>query len=173
MSKNWIIAILCIVCSGVLFLWGYSFYHQSHFDPPEPIYVHDTITLTNTIKDTVIIEKVKYKTKHDTVVTRDIVIADSSYQIKDTISFDIEHKEAKFNISKDSLNIEGNILYHGYSAGIDTIMLNYDFKYTPPVQKQRKFHISLQAGYYTGYNFVNGGIYSGLGAGIGISYDLW
>lgn len=177
MQNNWKNILIIILVLVSCFLAGYIIYQVKNPVSPEEtkITLHDTITLTNTVHDTLIVEKVRYKTKYDTVFTRNINIDDSVYQVTDTLSFDVEHKEASFSITDDSLTIKTLVFYQGINTKIDSVQTVYDFNYTvkQPVQKQRRFNISLTAGYYTGYNLIDNKIYSGPGAGISIGIRLY
>lgn len=149
---------------------GYEIYQYTHKRPPETIEIHlkDTITITKT--DTCWREYIRYKTKTDTLIfyEHDSII--------DTINIEIpiEHKQYDFNTQKDSLKINGTILYHGYKAEIDTINIGYNFDYTQELPKQRKWGLCWTVGIYGGYGigFNKGQYYFspeiGIGAAIGI-----
>lgn len=86
-------------------------------DAPEPIKIHDTLIIR---KDS-IVEKLKYKTKWDTII---------DVQYKDTILYDtiylpIEHKVDSFTIKKDSLTITEKIHHSGFKSVVDSVELDY------------------------------------------------
>lgn len=160
---NWIVGILFLV---LLILCGYGFYYIKHLDAPEVIEMHDTITIR---KDS-IIEKIKFKTKFDTIIEthyKDTVLYD-------TIEIPIEHKVDSFTIIKDSLTISEKIHHSGFHSIIDSVELNYDWKYTFQPKKQKKVGLAWYIGPYVGYgiNFNNGQYYFspeiGIGGGIGL-----
>lgn len=138
---------------------------------PEPIIIRDTITTTE------FVDKIKYVNHYDTafITSFDTIYNNDTLTFTDTLKVEIpiEHKESSFEIKKDSFEATGTIHYHGFRACVDSVDIDYKFTYVPQVEKKRKWHISLSAGYYTGYNLVDRQIYSGPGAGISISYDLW
>lgn len=131
----------------------------------------DTITV---IHDS-IIEKVKWKTYHDTIFTT--VFVDTNTQdtmIKqDTLHIPIEYKQATFKTSKDSMDLEADIQYHGYQAEIDTVQFRYNFHYTQeiPKPKQKKFGwcVTIGPSFNFGFNYDMVGNRVGAGPGVGVS----
>lgn len=107
MNKNYIIGILAIVALFLLLCIIYQ--KKSETAPDAVLHITDTVVVHNT--DTLYKEKIKYVTKYDTIVTRDVVINDSIHQITDTLEIPIEHKQAQFSITKDSLTINTNVYY--------------------------------------------------------------
>lgn len=137
----------------------------------EPIIIHDTVKVTE------FVDKIKYVEHYDTafVTNFDTIYNNDTLKFSDTIKLEIpiEYKESTFAIKKDSFEANGTVHYHGFKAAVDSVDIDYKFTYVPPIEKKHKWHISLNAGYYTGYNLIDRKLYSGPGAGIGISYDLW
>lgn len=137
--------------------------------PKEPIIidVHDTLLITK--HDTCWKDTVIYRTKWDTLL---VIEKDS---IKDTIKLElpIEHKQASFKTSKDSIDIEAKIQYHGFQAEIDTVQIGYNFHWTEEVKKKKKIQLTWSIGPTVGYGFgLNGNTivgtpYLGIGATIG------
>lgn len=168
---------IIILILGLLFAIGYIIYQTKNPGSTEgtKIAFTDTITLYNSVHDTVIIEKIKYITHYDTIVVRDITVNDSVHQvISDTIHIPIEHKTAEFNIDKDSLKLHQTIYYQGFKAQIDSITTDYSFNYTIKPQKQKKFGLVWCVGPYVGYGYqFNSGKYTnGLEVGIGASIGI-
>lgn len=169
--KKTIIIVLIIIALASLFFNGWQFYQRNHLSPTEPILVtlHDTLVIDSTrvVEHT----KLQYITK-DSIqyVYKTDSVVDSIY-----IPIDIEHKTYRDTITNESTTYDIHIDYSGYNSNIDRLEIKTQWQkeVTIPQKKPRKFHISLQAGYYTGYNLVDKRLYSGPGAGIGISYDLW
>lgn len=160
---NWIVGILLLVS---LIFNGIGFYYYTHPDSPEVIYLTDTVTIT---QDS-IITKIKWKTKFDTII--DIQFKDSI--IHDSIQIPIEHKVSEFSLTKDSLQINEKIHHSGFHTTIDSVELDYNWKYTVEPKKQKKIGLVWNIGPYIGYgiNFNNGQYYFspevGVGASIGI-----
>jgi hypothetical protein len=100
-------------------------------DAPEPIKIHDTMIIR---KDS-IVEKLKYKTKWDTII--DVQYKDTI--IYDTIEIPIEHKVSEFKIEKDSLKITEKIHHSGWHTNIDSVELDYSFNYELMKPKPKKF----------------------------------
>lgn len=166
--KNIILIILILVSS---FLIGYIIIQKNNLEPPEVKYeLHrDTVYVTDTI--------IKQKTKIQYITKDSIQYIYKTDSIVDTIKIDIpiEHKIYRDTITNDSNTYDISIRYSGYNSSIDelNIQSTYNNKIVIQKKKQRRFHISLQAGYYTGYNLIDKQIYSGPGGGIGFSYDIW
>ena len=97
---NWVIGILLLVA---LILNGLQFYCLSKKSVPECVYLTDTMI----IKKDSIIEKVKWKTKFDTII--DLQYKDTI--IHDTIQIPIEHKVSEFNLKKDSFEFRQFYLF--------------------------------------------------------------
>lgn len=160
---NIIIGILLLVS---LIFNGIGFYYLSHPDSPEVIYLTDTVT----IKQDSIITKIKWKTKFDTII--DLQLKDTI--IHDTVRLPIEHKVDSFTLHKDSITITEKIHHSGFHSVIDSINIDYKWKYTVQPKKQKKIGLVWNVGPYLGYgiNFNNGTYYFspevGIGASIGI-----
>lgn len=169
--KDSIITILVIIAIVSLFFNGWQFYQRTQVPPTEPILVtlHDTLVIDSTrvVEHT----KLQYITK-DSIqyVYKTDSVVDSIY-----IPIDIEHKIYKDTLENDSASYDISILYSGFHSSIDEINIksirSTEVSFQCP--KPRKFHIALSAGYYTGYNLIDRKIYSGPGAGISFTYDLW
>lgn len=168
--KNYIIVILSLI---ILLLLGFIFYQNKCVPPSVDILrITDTVVVHNT--DTLYKEKIKFVTKYDTIISYDVTINDSIHQITDTLEIPIEHKQAQFSITKDSLTINTNVFYQGFRAQIDSIETSYDFNYTIQPPKQKKIGLVWCVGPYVGYGFqfnkgqYTNGIEVGIGASIGI-----
>jgi len=48
----------------------------------------------------------------------------------DTLQIPIDYKQASFKTSKDSIDLEAKIQYHGYKAEIDSVEFAYQLHYT-------------------------------------------
>lgn len=168
-TKEKILHIINVVLIVAVVILSVFLYKSCSAEPPAPVVITDTCVVTE------FVDKIKYVTHYDTIVTYKFVpdSLNDTIEVKDTIHIPIEYKQSEFEIKKDSFEGKGIIHYHGFKSDIDSVNFDYSFTYTPPVEKKRKWHISLQAGYYTGYNLIDRKIFSGPGAGIGISYDLW
>lgn len=95
----------------------------------------------------------------------------------DTISLDVDHKQAMFSVHNDTIDINTTVLYHGIMTGIDSVSVGYNlhYNYIPPPVKQRKvglvWCVGIGGGY--GYQFSNNtysrgaevGIYATIGLG--------
>lgn len=83
------------------------------------IQVTDTITIH---KDS-IIEKIKFKTKFDTIINIEYIdtLRHDTIRIHDTIEIPIEHKVDSFTIRNDSLMITEQIHYSGFHSQIDSV----------------------------------------------------
>lgn len=135
---------------------------------------NDTITIT---KDS-LITQYKYRTHYDTVFTTIYVDSSSLDTIKklDTLQIPIDYKQASFKTSKDSIDIEADIHYHGFQAEIDTVEFRYNFHLTQevPKPKQKKIGLVWNIGLYAGYgiNFNNGQYYFSPEVGVGGSIGI-
>ena len=162
-AVNWIVGILLLVS---LILNSILVYHHYNQSAPEVIEIHDTTIIR---KDS-IVEKIKYKTKFDTII--DIQLKDTL--IHDTIEIPIEHKVSEFNLNKDSFELKQKIHHSGFHSVIDSVECSYSFNYEVKPPKPKKIGLVWNVGLYTGYgiNFNNGQYYFspevGVGASIGI-----
>ena len=127
-ALNWIIGILLLVS---LIFNGLQFYQIKHFDAPEVIYLHDTVT----IHTDSIITKTKWKTHFDTIT--EIQYKDTI--IHDTVRIPIEHNQSDFSIKKDSLTINETIWHSGFHSSIDSVKLDYSWNYEIIKSKPKKF----------------------------------
>lgn len=127
-ALNWIFGILIL---GLLICSSLQFYYIKHLDAPEPIKIHDTLTIT---KDS-IITKVKWKDRWDTII--DVQYKDTI--LHDTIYLPIEHKVDSFTIKKDSLTITEKIHHSGFKSVVDSVELDYSWNYDIPQPKPKKF----------------------------------
>ena len=93
------------------------------------------------IKKDSLVEKLKYITKFDTII--DVQYIDTTKHdtvtIKDTIQIPIEHKVDSFTLKKDSLTVTEKIHHSGFHSEIDSVEFTYDWKYTLPEPKKKKF----------------------------------
>lgn len=125
---NWIFGILLL---GLLICSSLQFYYIKHLDAPEPIKIHDTVT----IHTDSIITKTKWKTRWDTIT--EIQYKDTV--LHDTIYLPIEHNQSEFSIKKDSLTINETIWHSGFHSTIDSIKLDYNWNYEITKPKPKKF----------------------------------
>ena len=141
MWKKVLFIILSILLLVSLIFNGILVYKLKQQSEPTVIEIvkNDTVTITNDS----IITQYKYRTHYDTVFTTIYVDSNSLDTIKkeDTLQIPIDYKQASFKTSKDSIDIEADIHYHGFQAEIDTVQFKYNFHYTQeiPKPKQKKF----------------------------------
>ena len=162
---NWIVGISLLVS---LILNGLQFYLLKQQNAPECILVTDTVV----IKQDSIIEKVKWKTKFDTII--DLQYKDTI--IHDTIQIPIEHKVSEFNLKKDSFELKQKIHHSGFHSVVDSIECNYTFNYEVTKPKPKKigfvWYIGLGVGGGANINVNNRtfdyGPNFGLQGGVGI-----
>lgn len=159
-AVNWIVGILLLVA---LILNGLQFYYLSEKSVPEVIKVTDTMV----IKKDSIIEKIKWKTKFDTII--DLQYKDTI--IHDTIEIPIEHKVDSFTIKKDSLTVTEKIHHSGFHSEIDSVEFNYVWQYTIPEPKKKKFGWCITVGPSVNYgvNFNTGNKTFDYGPSLGVS----
>lgn len=156
---------------GTLLVVSLIFLFRSCNASPEVIQIvqKDTITIS---KDS-IVEKIKWRTHYDTIFVDTIIHDTDTFEIRDNLHIPIDYKEASFKTSKDSIDIEAKIQYHGYKAEIDSVEFAYKLHYTQeiPKQKPKKIGIVWNIGIYTGYgiNFNNGQYYFSPEVGVGVS----
>ena len=156
---------------GTLLVVSLIFLFRSCNASPDVIQIvqKDTITIT---KDS-IVEKIKWRTHYDTVFVDTIIHDTDTFEIRDTLHIPIDYKEASFKTSKDSIDIEAKIQYHGFQAEIDTVQIGYNFHWTEEVKKKKKVQLTWTIGPAIGYGFgLNGNTivgtpYLGIGATIG------
>ena len=176
---NWkkaLFIILSILLLVSLIFNGILVYKLKQQSAPAVIEIvkNDTVTIT---KDS-IITQYKYQTHYDTVFTTIYVDSSSLDTIKkeDTLHIPIDYKQASFKTSKDSIDIEADIQYHGFQAEIDTVEFRYNFHYTQeiPKPKQKKIGLVWNIGPYVGYgiNFNNGQYYFSPEVGVGVSIGI-
>lgn len=160
---NWIFGILLL---GLLICSSLQFYYIKHLDAPEPIKIHDTVT----IHTDSIITKTKWKTRWDTIT--EIQYKDTV--LHDTIYLPIEHNQSEFSIKKDSLTINETIWHSGFHSTIDSIKLDYNWNYEITKPKQKKIGLVWCVGPYIGYgiNFNNGQYYFSPEVGVGVSIGI-
>lgn len=162
---NWLVGISLLLS---LILNGLQFYLLKQQNAPECILVTDTVV----IKQDSIIEKVKWKTKFDTII--DLQYKDTI--IHDTIQIPIEHKVSEFNLKKDSFELKQKIHHSGFRSVIDSIECNYTFNYEVTKSKPKKigfvWYIGLGVGGGANINVNNRtfdyGPNFGLQGGVGI-----
>lgn len=172
-ALNWIFGILLLVS---LILNGILVYKQCNQNTPECIEIikNDTLLI---VKDS-IITKYKYRTHYDTIFTTVFIDTNSLDTIKklDTLQIPIDYKQASFKTSKDSIDLEAKIQYHGYKAEIDSVEFAYQLHYTQEITKpkQKKIGLVWNIGPYVGYgiNFNNGQYYFSPEVGIGGSIGI-
>lgn len=136
---------LPVICAallaGILVGSGFARCSKPQTAPVEPVIVHDTVTLT----DSVIIERTRwrYRTYHDTTIirvpntlsTQDTTYDHDSIQLADsiTLSIPIDHYEYVDSFGTDTARVRLRILYSGYRASIDTVGMSYRFEAQPVV----------------------------------------
>ena len=129
---------------GLLLIVALIFLFRSCNTPQKPveIEVHDTLLITK--HDTCWKDTVIYRTKWDTLL---VVEKDST---KDSIKLElpIEHKQASFKKTQDSIDIEADIYYHGFKAEVDSTEIRYHFHWTEqiPEPKKKKFGWCITVG---------------------------
>ena len=173
---NWkkaLFIILSILLLVSLIFNGILVYNLKQQSEPAVIEIvkNDTVTIT---KDS-IVTQYKYRTHYDTVFT--IIYVDSSsldtIKKEDTLQIPIDYKQASFKTSKDSIDIEADIQYHGFKAEIDTVQFKYNFHYTQevPKPKQKKFGwcITFGPSVNFSFNYDMVGNRVGVGPGVGVS----
>lgn len=157
---NWVIGILLLVA---LITNGLQFYYLSKKSAPEVIKVTDTLI----IKKDSIIEKVKWKTKFDTII--DLQYKDTI--IHDTIEIPIEHKVSEFNLKKDSFELKQKIHHSGFHSVIDSVECSYTFNYEISKPKPKKFGwcVTFGPSVTYGVNFNTGNKTFDYGPSLGVS----
>lgn len=152
-----ILLILSFISTGLLV------YKQCHLSEPECIEIHDTVV----IKKDSIISKTLYKTKWDTVI--DVQYKDTI--LHDTIYLEMEHKVDSFTLHKDSLTVTEKIYHSGFHTEIDSVQMDYQWNYTLPKPKQKKFGWCITVGPSVnfGFNYDMVGNRVGAGPGVGVS----
>lgn len=157
---NWIVGISLLVS---LILNGLQFYLLKQQNAPECIYVTDTVV----IKQDSIIEKVKWKTKFDTII--DLQYKDTI--IHDTIEIPIEHKQSEFTLNKDSFTLKETIYHSGFHSSIDSVVCDYTFNYeiTPPKPKKFGWCITFGPSINYGVNFNTSNKTFDYGPSLGVS----
>ena len=156
--------VTCLI-GGVII--GASFRSCSKQPKPEPIVLHDTISVTDTFR---IAGKTKtvYVSLTDTMIVRDT----------DTIRVEIpiEHKEYRDTFETDSSRIELGVHYQGYKAKIDSIDLKSRYSIQPAVvEKKRGFAWCVMPSVQVGYGVAFGSPvvaapYVGIGVSVGYGF---
>lgn len=156
--------VTCLI-GGVII--GASFRGCSKPQPTEPIVLHDTLTIRDTLR---IAGKTKtvYVSLTDTMIVRDT----------DTIRIEIpiEHKEYRDTFETDSSRIELGVHYQGYKAKIDSIDLKSRYTIQPSVvEKKRGFAWCVMPSVQVGYGVAFGSPvvaapYVGIGVSVGWGY---
>ena len=155
---------------GTLLVVSLIFLFRSCNTSPEVIQIvqKDTITIT---KDS-IVERIKWRTHYDTVFVDTIIHDTDTFEIRDTLHIPIDYKEASFKTSKDSIDIEAKIQYHGFQAEIDTIQIGYNFHWTEEVKKKKKIGWAITIGpsinLGLNYNILNKNFDCGPGIGVSV-----
>lgn len=161
-ALNYIFGILLIISLIAVGILSYQNY-QYRITPPEKISIHDTTI----IKKDSIIEKVKWKTKFDTII--DFQYKDTI--IHDTIQIPIEHKVSEFNLKKDSFELKQKIHHSGFYSVIDSVECSYSFNYEvkPPKPKKFGWCVTFGPSVTYGVNFNTGNKTFDYGPSLGIS----
>lgn len=140
--------------------------------PPEVIKVpvHDTITITDTIR-------IKEKTKPQYIKTVDTFYITEKADTVYLNDFPITYKSYKDTIKTDSTSTEINIDYHGFSSDIDKVSLIHNYYNKTQMVPEKKKNISpfvfVEGGPKFDQVFQNvKGAKLGIGAGIYIK-DSW
>ena len=157
------IGAVCLLAGIVL---GFFLKGCKPSSPAEPIVIHDTISVTDTLHIAGH-TKTLYVTKWDTIEVRDT----------DTIKIEIpiEHREYRDTFVTDSSRIELGVYFEGYKAKIDSIDLNYRFEVQPQVQVKKKgwgqfVGIGVGGGY--GASIVGQTVYAAPQIGVSIVYGF-
>ena len=161
----YILTALCGLALGVLLMWLLS----RNTPPAEPIVLHDTISVTDTIRiagKTRTIEVARY----DTIKTFDTL---TQYAV-----VPIEAKEYRDTFATDTSSIELAVAFSGYNARIDSVGINYHFEVQPRVERQKRgfgwcVMPSVQVGYGVAFgNSVIAAPYIGVGVAVGWGYHF-
>lgn len=161
MIKNYIIGILILIAA---ILMGYIFILGNNNPPTDVKYLIQRDTVVVYHIDTVKVEKIKYKERLalDTIYIKDTILVKEQKVYCDSLSqiyisgIDPAIDSIKYFINRDTVFVNNNI---------EKSIINKE--------KPRKVHIALTAGYYAGYNLINQRFYTGPGAGISITYNIW
>lgn len=167
LSKAFIPLLLACLLAGILI--GASFRSCKSQPQPEPVQIHDTISLT----DTIIKEKVQILWR-DYVDTFFVQVHDS---IRDTIKMEIpiDHKIYADKIEADSGRFDLAIKYSGYRASLDSIGISYHAEILPAVvEKKRGFGQFVGIGIGVGYGctMIDQRIYASPYVGVHLTYGF-
>ena len=166
--SNWKkILITAVVCLSGGLLAGLLLRGCGNNNPPEPIVIHDSISVHDTT----------YIYKHTT--PKEIVKWDTCYlpitdSIHDTISVQVPIMAYEYldTFKTDTSSIELGVHFSGYKAKIDSIDLQYRFEVEPRmIEKKHDWRWavtpSVQVGY--GASIVGQQVYAAPYVGVGIS----
>lgn len=143
---------------------------------PEPIVIHDTITVTDTLR---IKEHTKplYVIKWDTLYLENPASPDIAMDslCDGYVTIPITQSEYRDTFATDSSRIELGVLFSGYKAKIDSIDLQYRFEVQPRVKVQKRgwsqfVGIGVGAGY--GASIIGNQVYAAPQIGVSIVYGF-
>lgn len=156
--SNWKkILITAVVCLGGGLLAGLLLRGCSKpSNPPEPIVIHDTITVNDTAyiwKHTKPKEIVKWDTCYLPAVDSGHHSVDTNNMVE--VQVPITAYEYRDTFNTDTSRIELGVHFSGYKAKIDSLDLNYTFIVNPVVQEKENgwgqfIGVGLSAGYGLG-----------------------
>lgn len=169
------LSVVCVV-AGILLGAGFRSCISKPAEPaPEPIVIHDTLTITDTLRIAEHSRPVK-PLQPDTLWFKPDTVRDSIF-----VPIPITAYEYRDTFQTDTSRIELGIHYEGYKAKIDSIDLNYKSWIEPPkpVVKKQRFTWSLSFGLQGGYGatFGKNGVvemrpYTGVGGTLGFSINF-
>lgn len=171
LNKSHILSAVAGVAVGAAIVFSMRACNKSLEPEPEPIVIHDTITVTDTLR-------IKEHTKPVKQLPPDTFYL---YMVEDTlhdtirVEIPMEQKEYRDTFATDSSRIELGVLFSGYKAKIDSIDLQYRFEVQPRVKVQKKgwsqfVGIGVGAGY--GASIIGNQVYAAPQIGVSIVYGF-
>lgn len=169
LTKSHIAILLSALIAGIIIGASFRSCGRSHSPSPDPIKIHDTISIT----DTLLREKIRtiFRTKADTFV---LCQHDS---IHDTIWMEIpiDHKIYADRIKADSGSFDVAIKYSGYRASLDSVGIAYHAELMPSVIEKKRgigqfVGIGLGVGY--GGTMIDQRIYAAPYVGVHLTYGF-
>lgn len=163
-ARTYGIGAVCLLAGIVL---GFFLKGCKPSSPAEPIVLHDTISVHDTLRIT-------QHTKPREVVRIDTIWLKGK---TDTIAVEIPITQSEYRdtFATDSTRAEIAVLFSGYNARIDSIGINYKATIQPRVERKKKgfgqfVGIGIGAGY--GASIVGSQVYAAPQVGISIVYGF-
>lgn len=162
---NIALSVVCVL-AGILLGAGFRSCSQPKQPQVEPIIIHDTLCITDTIR-------IAARTKTVTIEKWDTLIVRDTDSI--VVTMPLEHKQYRDTFTTDSSRIELGVRFSGWHAQINGIDLKSQYTIQPRTIEKRKgwgqfIGVGIGVGY--GASVVGQTVYVAPEIGLHITYGL-